>query len=65
MPKLRIEVEHHIRQIVVLDVTKDELANMTYDDALAMAPYDDLLPSVNDSYSEIEDVTVDGVDHWF
>jgi len=63
MPKMRIKVEHHIKQVVILDVTKDELANMTYEDAIVNAPFDEFQSF--DSYSDIIDVTVDGAEHYF
>ena len=63
MSKLRIVVEHRIKQVVVLDVSRDDLANMTYDDALANVPFDEFQTS--EMHSDIVDVTVDGEEHYF
>lgn len=63
MTKLRIVVEHRFKQVVVLDVANEDLANMTYDDALANVPFDEFQTS--DMHSDIVDATVDGEEHYF
>ena len=64
MKKLRIVVQYQIEQVVILDISEDELDNMTCYDALANAPFDEFQPSFVE-ISEIVDVTVDGKQHYF
>jgi len=63
MPKVRIVVEHQIEQVTILDIPEDEFKDMTYEDALCNAPFDELQPSR--ICSDIVEITVDGEEHYF
>ena len=64
MPNVRIVVQYQIEQVTILDISEDELKNMTYDDALANAQFDEFQPSLVE-IAEIVDVKVDGKEHYF